>query len=72
MTISPFLKDLAERVLWTAVQAGTANYLVTGSIDAVQTAVIAAVFSLLKGVAAARLARKGTAQLGVTTYSAER
>jgi hypothetical protein len=73
--MSPFLKDLAERVVWTFVQAfgGAFTVAAFSDIDAWQAALVAgaaAVLSLLKGVAASRLTR-GTAQLGVSTYMHE-
>lgn len=71
--MSPFLRDLAERVLWTALQSATSAALLAPAfnLDALQVAgfaALTAVLSLLKGVAASRLAGKGTAQLGTTTY----
>lgn len=74
MTMTPFLKDLAERVIWTFVQSASAALILAGftSLDPLQAAAIGgvtAVLSVLKGAAAFRLNELGTPQLGSRTYS---
>lgn len=63
-----FARDLAERVLWTFVQAFLGTLTVAPIVDVdlptVKVAALAgaaAVLSLLKGVAASRLGTPGTA-----------
>lgn len=58
-----FLKDLAERVVWTAVQAFVSVFAVTdlSSAKSAGVAAAAAVLSVLKGVAATKVGDPGTA-----------
>lgn len=70
MRITPFWIDLAERALWTFVQAFLAaltanglNVVDVGGWEAAAIAGFGAVLSLLKSVAAHRLEELGTAQL---------
>lgn len=68
--MSPYLRDLAERVAATFVQGALAvggyEVIVTGDIDALRAAWVggaAAVLSLVKGLAAKRLGHPETASL---------
>ncbi len=67
MKIQRFLLDLAERALFTFVQAFAAAMTTPGlSLSAVKAATlagVAAVFALVKGAAAGAVGEKGTAAL---------
>lgn len=62
-----YLGDLAERVVWTAVQAFLSVFTVTdlSTAKAGLVAAAAAVLSLLKGIAARRFGDPNTARLKV-------
>ena len=76
-----FLLDTAERMFWTFVQGATGlltvdalDWIDLGDItmwEAAGAGGVTALFSLLKSIAASRLAARNTAQLGVKTYAYE-
>lgn len=78
-TVNAWWKDAAERLFWTAVQGSTAiltaqqlGWFDLGDGDLWKAAAaggVGACFSFVKSLAATRLSRGDTAQLGAATYS---